>query len=293
MRNFNEWFSDFKENIADYKYYTDFDKVYRNVQEVKVELNILNSLIGSKNIESDFQKLFKDYPQIIKVLPILIAKRETEIYCQDENGGVTYTFDYGRYWPNSHKFKSGEQYAYFMRETGLFDLLENHIINNLVDYVTGVEVGLDSNGRKSRSGDLMENLVESFIIKAGFIKNKNYFKEMRLSDIEKRWDIDLSKISNSGKTEKRFDFVIKTDSMVYGIETNFYSSQGSKPNETARSYKMIALESKDIAGFKFVWFTDGKGWKPSRHNLEETFDIMEHIYNIKDLEEGIISEVFK
>ena len=293
MRNFNEWFSDFKENIADYKYYTDFDKVYRNVQEVKVELNILNSLLGSKNIESDFQKLFKDYPQIIKVLPILIAKRETEIYCQDENGGVTYTFDYGRYWPNSHKFKSGEQYAYFMRETGLFDLLENHIINNLVDYVTGVEVGLDSNGRKSRSGDLMENLVESFIIKAGFIKNKNYFKEMRLSDIEKRWDIDLSKISNSGKTEKRFDFVIKTDSMVYGIETNFYSSQGSKPNETARSYKMIALESKDIAGFKFVWFTDGKCWKPSRHNLEETFDIMEHIYNIKDLEEGIISEVFK
>ena len=292
-RNFNEWFSDFKENIADYKYYTDFDKVYRNVEDVKVELNILNSLIGSKNIESDFQKLFKDYPQIIKALPILIAKRETEIYCQDENGGVTYTFDYGKYWPNSHKFKSGEQYAYFMRETGLFDLLENHIINNLVDYVTGVEVGLDSNGRKSRSGDLMENLVESFIIKASFIKNKDYFKEMRLSDIEKRWDIDLSKISNSGKTEKRFDFVIKTNSMVYGIETNFYSSQGSKPNETARSYKMIALESKDIDGFKFVWFTDGKGWKPSRHNLEETFDVMEHIYNIKDLEDGIIREVFK
>lgn len=291
MRNFNEWFSDFKENIADYKYYTDFDKVYRNVQDVKVELNILNSLIGSKNIESDFQKLFKDYPQIIKALPILIAKRETEIYCQDENGGVTYTFDYGRYWPNSHKFKSGEQYAYFMRETGLFDLLENHIINNLVDYVTGVEVGLDSNGRKSRSGDLMENLVESFIIKAGFIKNTNYFKEMRLSDIEKRWDIDLSKISNSGKTEKRFDFVIKTDSMIYGIETNFYSSQGSKPNETARSYKMIALESNDIDGFKFVWFTDGKGWKPSRHNLEETFDVMKHIYNIKDLENGIINKI--
>ena len=293
MRNFNEWFSNFKENIADYKYYTDFDKVYRNVEDIKVELNILNSLIGSKNIEDDFKKLFKDYPQIIKALPILIAKRETEIYCQDENGSVTYVFDYGRHWPNSHNFKSGEQYAYFMRETGLFDLLENHIINNLVDYVTGVEVGLDSNGRKSRSGDLMENLVESFIVKAGFIKNENYFKEMRLSDIEKRWDIDLFKISNSGKTEKRFDFVIKTSSMVYGIETNFYSSQGSKPNETARSYKMIALEANDIEGFKFVWFTDGKGWKPSRNNLEETFDVMEHIYNIKDLENGIISEVLK
>lgn len=293
MRDFNEWFSAFKDNIADYKYYTDFDKVYRNVEDIKVELNILNSLIGSKDIENDFKKLFKDYPKIIKALPMLIAKREKEIYCQDKNGGVTYTFDYDRYGLNSHKFKSGEEYAYFMRETGLFDLLSNHLISNLVDYVTGVEVGLDSNGRKSRSGDLMENLVESFIVKAGFHKNESYFKEMRLSDIEKKWNIDLSNISNFGKTEKRFDFVIKTSNIIYGIETNFYSTQGSKPNETARSYKMIALESKDIEGFKFVWFTDGKGWKPSRHNLEETFDVMEHIYNINDMENGIITEVFK
>ena len=292
-RDFNAWFLNFKENIADYKYYTDFDKVYTNVEKIKVELNILNSLIGSKNIERDFITLFKKYPEIIKALPILIAKREKEIFCQDENGGITYTFDFGKYWPNSHKFKSGESYAYFMRETGLFELLENHIINNLFDYVTGVEVGLDSNGRKSRSGDLMENLVESYIKKAGFIKGETYFKEMRLSDIENKWNIELSNISNSGKTEKRFDFVIKTDTMIYGIETNFYSSQGSKPNETARSYKMIAIEAKDIEGFKFVWFTDGKGWKPSRHNLEETFDVMEHIYNIKDLENGIINEVFK
>lgn len=293
MRDFNTWLSKFKESISGYKYYTDFDKVYKNVDLIKIELNILNSLIGSQNIEQDFKMLFKKYPEIIKALPILIAKREKEIFCQDENGGVTYTFDFERYWPNSHSFKSGESYAYFMRETGLFELLQNHIINNLVDYATGVEVGLDSNGRKSRSGDLMENLVESYINKAGFIKGKTYFKEMRLSDIENKWNTDLSNISNSGKTEKRFDFVIKTSSMIYGIETNFYSTRGSKPNETARSYKMIALESKDIEGFTFVWFTDGKGWIPSRHNLEETFDVMEHIYNINDLENGIIGEVFK
>ncbi len=142
-------------------------------------------------------------------------------------------------------------------------------------------------------GKLMENLVESFIAKAGFVKNQNYFKEMYLSDIERQWGLDLSSISNAGKTEKRFDFVIKTADMVYGIETNFYNSQGSKPNETARSYKMIAIESRNIDGFTFVWFTDGKGWKPSRNNLEETFDVMEHIYNIRDLEDGIISEVCK
>ena len=113
---------------------------------------------------------------------------------------------------------SVEQYKIFMRKTGLFDLIENHIINNLVDYATGVETGLDSNGRKNRGGHLMENLVESFIQKAGFVKNITYFKEMYIHEITDKWSIDLSAISNQGKMEKRFDFVIKTDNMIYGIE---------------------------------------------------------------------------
>ena len=129
-----------------------------------------------------------------------------------------------------------------------------HIVNNLVDYATGVETGLDSNGRKNRGGHLMENLVESFIKKAGFIKDEAYFKEMYIHQITEKWDIDLSAISNQGKMEKRFDFVVKTDKIIYGIETNFYSTQGSKLNETARSYKMLAHESKAIDGFCFVWF---------------------------------------
>ena len=180
-----------------------------------------------------------------------------------------------------------------MEKTGLFDLLENHLINNLVDYVTGVETGLDSNGRKNRGGHLMEDLVESYIQKSGFIKNESYFKEMYIHEITDRWDIDLSAISNKGKMEKRFDFVIKTTSMIYAVETNFYSSGGSKLNETARSYKTLALESDMIDGFTFVWFTDGKGWTSARNNLEETFDVMKHIYNITDMEGEIISKVIK
>ena len=171
------------------------------------------------------------------------------------------------------------------------DLLEKHIINNLVDYLTGVETGLDSNGRKNRGGHLMEDLVESFIKIAGFIKNTTYFKEMYIHQITANWGLDLSAISNQGKMEKRFDFVVKTPSMIYGIETNFYGSGGSKLNETARSYKTLALETDIIDGFTFIWFTDGKGWTSARNNLEETFDVMEHIYSIKDLENGIIAEV--
>lgn len=139
----------------------------------------------------------------------------------------------------------------------------------------------------------MENLVESFIQKSGFTKGESFFKEMYIHQITDKWGVDLSAISNKGKTEKRFDFVIKTPNMIYGIETNFYSSGGSKLNETARSYKTLAIETNTIEGFQFVWFTDGKGWTSARHNLEETFDVMEHIYNIKDLEDGIISEVFE
>ncbi len=291
MRNFNEWLSGFRDSIADYGYYIDFDKVHRNVDGIKVELNILNSLIGSKNIELDFENLMRKYPEVLKCIPLLLAVRASEIYCQDENGGHLFQFNFGKYSPNSHAHY--ERYKYFMRETGLFDLLENHIVNNLVDYVTGVETGLDSNGRKNRGGHLMEDLVESFIQKAGFVKDVNYFKEMYIHQITNKWNIDLSAISNQGKMEKRFDFVIKTPNMIYGIETNFYGSGGSKLNETARSYKTLAWETEEIDGFTFVWFTDGKGWTSARNNLEETFDVMEHIYNIKDLEDGIISEVFK
>lgn len=283
-RDFSQWLTSFRTSIADYKYYVDFPKVFRNVEKLKVELNILNSLIGSKQIDEDFQSLLTRYPEVMKCIPLLLAVRANEIYAMDEEGAFLYQF--------THANQSIEQYAVFMRKTGLFDLLQKHIISNLLDYATGVETGLDSNGRKNRGGHLMENLVERFIIRAGFRRDINYFKEMYIHEIVERWNIDLSAISNQGKTEKRFDYVVKTDQMIYGIETNFYGSGGSKLNETARSYKTLALESNSINGFTFVWFTDGRGWASARHNLEETFDVLPYIYNIKDMEHGIMNEVF-
>lgn len=282
-RNFDEWLSEFRGSIANYEYYIDFNKIYSNINKIKVELNILNSLIGSQNIEEEFESILLKYPETLKCIPLLLAVRASEIYAVDSEGEYKYNFKNQNY--------SIEQYKIFMRKTGLFDLLQNHIINNLVDYATGVETGIDSNGRKNRGGHLMENLVESFIQKAGYKKNETYFKEMYIHAITDKWGIDLSAISNSGKSEKRFDFVIKTSNRIYGIETNFYASGGSKLNETARSYKQIAQEVDTIDGFTFIWFTDGSGWKSARHNLEETFDVMETIFNIKDLENGILSQL--
>ncbi len=282
-RNFNEWLSKFKTSISDYTYYVDFEKIYKNVDKVKVELNILNSLIGSKNIEEEFQNILIKYPETLECIPLLLAVRSREIFVKDEINEYLFKFDKIVY--------SINDYIKFMKESGLFDLLQNHIINNLYDYVLGIEVGLDSNGRKNRGGHLMENLVESYIIKAGYKKNVNYFKEMYLKDIEKKWNLDLSEMSGHNTSTKRFDFVIKNDKQVYVIETNFYSSGGSKLNETARSYKMLAQESKKVEGITFIWFTDGTGWNSAKKNLEETFNELETMYNIDDLENGILENL--
>ncbi len=284
-RDFHTWLSNFRYSIADFGYYIDFNKVYNNVESIKIELNILNSLIGSKNIEADFENLIKKYPETLKCIPILLAVREYEIFA-GENGDVKlYTFN--------KQINSIEDYKLFMKKTGLFELLSNHIINNLYDYVTGVETGLDSNGRKNRGGHQMEDLVENYIQKAGFKRDVNYFKEMYVSEVSRKWNIDLSAVSNQGKMEKRWDFVVKTDNCIYLIETNFYGSVGSKLNETARSYKTIATEMKNVKGAKFVWFTDGAGWKSAARNLEETFDVLDDIFSINDMQNGIMKEIFK
>ena len=283
-RNFEEWLDKFRISISGYNYYIDFNKVVNNVDSIKIELNILNSLIGSKNIEEDFENIITKYPETLKCIPLLLAVRQSEIYAQDEDGSFTYDFN---------KMNYGiDQYKAFMKKTGLFDLIANQLVNNLVDYAYGVETGLDSNGRKNRGGHQMEDLVEEFI-KASNVKE--YYKEMYLSDIESKWNMDLSALSNNGKARKRFDFVVKTDNMIYAIETNFYGGKGggSKLNETARSYKMLSQEADTVEGFTFVWFTDGTSWRSARGNLRETFEVMEHIYSIDDMENGIMNELFK
>jgi len=159
MRVFNEWLRKMRPSINGYGYYVDFEKVYANVDSIKIELNIMNSLIGSQNIESDFSALLARYPEILKCIPTLLAVRQNEIYAQDDAGAFVYDFSKMNY--------TVDQYMTFMRKTGLLDLMANHLVNNLVDYVLGIETGLDSNGRKNRGGHQMEDLVESFIKKTG------------------------------------------------------------------------------------------------------------------------------
>lgn len=293
-RNFDEWMSTFEDSIATWRYYTDFDKVYKNVDKIKKELNLLNSLIGSKNIEQEFKELIQEYPKVIRAIPILIAKREKIIIIKDAEQDYYYNFKEMNY--------SIEEYIKFLRNSGIFDLLENHLISNLYDYVTGVEVGMDTNGRKNRTGHAMEDLVESYIAKAGFVREYNYYKEVTSTQLKEKWNIDLSSIlQNIDKetknkkvklAEKRFDFVVENNGILYLIETNFYASQGSKLNETARSYEKLQEQIGKINGVTFVWATDGKGWRSARRNLKQTFDVMDNIYSIQDMKNGIMEKIF-
>ncbi|HEM4549980.1 TPA: type II restriction endonuclease [Streptococcus suis] len=280
-RDFDKWLSTMTDTIADWTYYTDFPKVYDNVESIKVPLNIMNSLIGSKNIQQDFLDLYQNYPEVLKVIPILIAKRlKDTIIVKDPI--KDFYFDFRK--PNY----SIEEYVMFLEKSGIFDLLEKHIISNLVDYVTGVEVGMDTNGRKNRTGHAMENIVQNYLEAAGYVLGKTLFKEVYQNKIEELFSVDLSAITNEGNTAKRFDFVIKHNSTIYLIEVNFYSSGGSKLNETARSYKMIAEEAKTIPNVEFMWFTDGKGWHKAKKNLQETFEVLPHLYNTNDLKNNIL-----
>lgn len=282
-RDFDEWLSTFRKTVYGYDYYVDFEKIYRNVDEIKVELNILNTLIGSDDIGAEFDALIAKYPEVLKALPILIAVRLEKMadgfrVIDELEEKVLHFRDRGN---------TPEEYRRFMEESGLFKLISDRLIGNLVDYVTGVEVGLDSNGRKNRGGKAMERTVERYLERIGC----EYRREMSVADIERCYGLNLSPLSDEGKASKRFDFVINSGGRIYALEVNFYTSGGSKLNETARSFKSLAEDSKNIPDFTFVWITDGQGWISARKNLEETFNILDELYCINDLDNGELEKL--
>ncbi|HPP31750.1 MAG TPA: type II restriction endonuclease [Soehngenia sp.] len=284
-RNFDAWFSTLSDQISTYEYCNDFKKVYKNVESIKIELNILNSLIGSKNIKDEFKYILKKYPETAKCIPILLAVRASEIFILDNENLIDYSF--------KSLNQPSELYCEFMEKTGLFELMQNHLINNLFDYVTGVETGLDTHGRKNRGGHIMEKVVENYFLKIGLEENKDFFKEVNITSLEKLLNIKFSMDYLDNIKNKRFDFVVINKEKLYLIETNFYSSSGSKLNETARSYRKLNYDIEKIDCMEFIWITDGKGWKSTKNSLEEAFNEIKHLYNLNDLRVNNLNVIFK
>lgn len=267
---FKEFLSQLKETNQTLDFFCDFDKISQNIKNIEISLNMLNYLIGKSDLKEAVEDIWQRDKSAFDVMDILIAVRD--------NGKKKVINSLGNCVLLKSLFTSVDGVVEFLNNTGLADLLKNNRIKDLVDYVFGIETGLDSNARKNRSGHIMEDTVEN-IWKAN---NVSYKKEIYSRDYP-------TLVTALGDDEKRFDFVIETTEKTYLIEVNFYSGGGSKLNEVARSYSDIAPKINAVPGFEFVWITDGIGWKSAKNKLQEAFNIIPSIYNLTTINNFIDS----
>lgn len=275
---FKIFLSQLSETNATLDYFTDFKKIKGNVNKIAIKLNQLNYLIGKVDIKAAVNELYEENPKAFEVLDILIAIRKNKNAKTFNNKGEIVMLD--------SYFTSPESICEYIEETGLGEIFRNKDVKNLVDYVFGIEVGLDTNARKNRGGENMSKAVSLFFDKAKVF----YKKEVS--------NTAFPEILSLGADVKRFDFVIKTKKKTYLVETNFYNGGGSKLNETARSYSDVAPKINQYENYEFVWITDGQGWLSAKNKLEEAYNTIPSMYNLTTLKsfiekvksENVISE---
>ena len=265
-KNFDLFMSQLAETNATLDFYTNFSKVREKVGTVAIKLNTLNYLIGKEDLPKAVKELWDNDKRVFSVLDILIATRQDQKKKYLDNTDKAYEI---------HELtKSYDGVIQFLYETGIADVLIKKDVKNLVDYVFGVEVGLDTNARKNRSGDITELLLHRILTANG---------------IEHRMEVyshEFPKLQESlGTDDKRFDFMIETKRCKYMIELNFYSGGGTKLNEVARSFSGIAPKINSVEGFEFVWITDGQGWNSAKNKLEEAFNEIDRMYDFESLGE--------
>lgn len=267
-QEFKTFMSQLKETNQSLDFFCDFDKINSNVENIKLSLCMLNSLIGSTNLRASVETIWNRDKTAFNVMDILIAVRSEGKKKVLNSLGECVVLD--------TLFHSVDGVMEFLTDTGLADVFQTQKITNLVDYVFGVETGLDSNARKNRSGHVMEDVVADLFADNGI----TYRKEVYSSE----WSALTQAL---GEDEKRFDYVVETPNKIYLIEVNFYSGGGSKLNEVARAYSEIAPKINAVEGFEFVWITDGIGWNSAKNKLQEAFYTIPSIYNLTSIEEFI------
>ena len=259
---FKIFLSQLSETNATLDYFVDFQKVIGNVRKIALKINQLNYLIGKDNLEEAINDLYEENPKVFEVLDILIAVRNKNTKTLDNTGKIVSLENY---------FSSPKSILEYICETRLAEVFKNKEITNLVDYVFGIEVGLDTNARKNRGGDNMSKAVSLL-----FDREEVYYKK----EVNSTLFLDIESL---GVDVKRFDFVIKTRKKTYLIETNFYNTGGSKLNEVARAYSEVAPKINQYENYEFVWITDGQGWLSAKNKLEEAYNTIPSVYNLTTL----------
>lgn len=268
-----------------WSYFINWEKVYSNLRKIEIALNNLNYLIGKEDFDGEFIELIKEEPKIIKVLPALVVSRENKFDILVDYDNKCLRYEYYDFSIKSPSEKDIEKYLHFIHSTGLAKLIQENKIKSLVDYMIGVEAGLDSNGRKNRSGHSMENIVEVFIKDICNKKGYQYLKEANARSIKEAFNIDVP----VDKSSRRYDFIIKTTTEIIIFEVNFYGGGGSKLKSTAGEYRNLY----DVLGgqFRFIWITDGIGWQKSSRPLYETFKHNDYLLSLSMLEKGILEKI--
>ena len=263
MVKFDVFLSQLKETNATLGFFTDFSKAYSNVANIAVKLNQLNFLLGKDNLRAAGELIYNENPKAFEVLDVLVAvrKKDKRLVLNEKQQPVLL----------ESYFNDVESICAYIDGTGLGEVFSSKKITNLVDYVFGVEVGLDTNARKNRSGKLMAEAVAKVFDEAGVA----YEEEVNSTS--------FNDLTGLGKDLKRFDFVIRKKDKIFLIETNFYNEGGSKPNEVARAYSDIAPKINANKKYEFVWITDGQGWLSAKNKLEEAYGIIPRVYNLTTL----------
>ena len=268
-----------------WSYFVNWEKVFQNTKQIEIALNSLNYLIGKNDFDHEFRFLIKQHPDIVRVIPALVVRDgkknlNFQILVDYKNRKLKYeNYDFSK---KDITDSDIDRYLTFVKETGLKDLIISQKVKNLVDYMIGVEAGLDSNGRKNRSGHSMENIIGVFIQDMCKEKGYKYLKEANSEKIKSEWDYNVP----VDKSSRRYDFVINNGKELFIIETNFYGGVGSKIKSTAAEYRNLFDVLK--GEYKFIWITDGYGWKATAKPLRETFNHNEYLFNLDMLEKEVL-----
>lgn len=279
-KDFDNFINTLKNSIKTWDYFVNWEKVYSNKSDLEIALNKLNYLLGKEGLENEFYKLYSNNPDIIKALPILLAVRENKLEIFNKITKNSEFFDF------TGKEQNPAKYFEFIEKTGLINLFQKDGIKNLVDYVMGVEVGLDSNGRKNRGGTLMEEIVGTFLNEFCTKNNYECMSQARATSIKSKWGIDVK----VDKSERSFDFAIynvKTKKIKL-FETNFYNGGGSKLKAVCGEFRSLYSELKS-QNIDFIWVTDGLGWHTTKRPLEETYNHNEYVFNLNMLENDVLN----
>lgn len=289
MKTFNALKSTFQDSIFTWEYFTDFEKVKKNIHKVEKELNLLNYLIGKENIEDEFIKLVHEYPKVRAALPLLVAVRADKLRDMPIISDLSMLMAENKSDIFYGDTTNEKELLVFFQNSGIKDILQNKNVKNLVDYCFGVEVGMDTNARKNRTGTLMENLVGKYL--DGFCqkhKNFKFIDQATKEKIKQKFGFEIKIDKNS----RRFDFALydSTKNKLFLIEVNYYGGGGSKLKATAGEYQYLNDFLKE-QGLTLVWITDGTGWLTALRPLEETFSHNDHVLNIEMLKNGVFENI--